>query len=154
MLIVNELFAAQGIEPPLRVLFSKAHERGRREELPLWSTYMVLPCPPGRDQKKALSHVERARVVSDVCHCECCQLATLHGLQDGFAFRGQAVNGIPDELLEVSFALDEEGTADPGELVSPVFCHLQGKLLHLRAVDQHKSSSPVLLYLSWERTHS
>ena len=64
------------------------------------------------------------------------------------------MNGIANELLEVPFALDEEATADPGELVRPVFCHLQGKLLHLSAVDQHKSSSPVLLYLSWERTHS
>src|ERR1019366_9680993 len=86
--------------------------------------------------------------------CEYRQLAIPNDLHDGFAFRGQAVNGITNELLEVPFAPDEEVTADPGELVRPVFCHLQGKLLHLFAIDQHKSSSPVPLYLSWERTHS
>ena len=48
-----------------------------------------------------------------------------------------------NERFEVALALDEEIPANPGELVGPAFCHLQGKLLHLAAVDQHKSSSPV-----------
>src|ERR1017187_8207825 len=63
-LIVKGLFAAQRIEPPLRVLFSKAHERGRREELPLWSRCMVGPCPPGQDEKmRSLVLRERKRYV-------------------------------------------------------------------------------------------
>jgi hypothetical protein len=44
-------------------------------------------------------------------------------------------NVIADERLEVHFALDEEVPANPGELVRPVFCHLQGKLLDLPAVN-------------------
>src|SRR5664279_3294722 len=86
--------------------------------------------------------------------CEHRQLAIPNDSHDGFAFGRQAVNGIANELLEVSFTPDEEVTADPGELVCPMLCHLQGKLLHLSAVDQHKSSSAALLYLSWERMHS
>src|SRR5512139_2860673 len=74
-------------------------------------------------------------------------------LQDGLSFGGQPVHVIPDKGLCVSLALDEELTADPSELVRPAFRHLQGKLLHLLAVNQHASSSSAL-YLSWDRTHS
>ena len=35
----------------------------------------------------------------------------------------------------------KKSLTNPSELVRPVFCHLQGKLLHLLAVDQHRSSS-------------
>src|ERR1035441_892027 len=73
---------------------------------------------------------------------------------DGFAFGGEAVDLVTNERPEVRFALDEEPTANPGEFVRPVFGHLQGKLFHLCAVNQHRSSSSVPLYLSWERTHS
>ena len=61
---------------------------------------------------------------------------------------------VTNKCPEVPFALDEEALANPRESVRPVFRHFQGELLHFRAVDQHKSSSPMPLYLSWERTHS
>src|SRR3974377_651880 len=86
--------------------------------------------------------------------CERRQLAARNGLQDSLCFGRQSVHRSANELLQVRFALDEEFTADSRELVRPVFCHLQGELLHLSALEQHRSSSPVPLYLSWERTHS
>jgi hypothetical protein len=43
---------------------------------------------------------------------------------DGFTFGGEAVDLVTNERPEIAFAFDEEPTANPSELVRPMFCHL------------------------------
>ena len=64
------------------------------------------------------------------------------------------MNGIPDEVFQVGFALHQEVIANPGEFVCPVFRHFQSELLHVLFVYEQGSSSSAGLYLSWDRTHS
>src|SRR5258708_2686060 len=77
-----------------------------------------------------------------------------HSLGNGFTFGWKTVDFVTNKRPEIRFALDEEFTTNPCKLMRPVFCHLKCELLDLGAVNQHRSSSPVPLYLSWERTHS
>src|ERR1039458_9879450 len=82
----------------------------------------------------------------------CRQAATFIGLQDGLALGRQTADVTADELLQVGLTLDEKVTANPGELVVPVFGHFKREHLHMFFVDQHNSSPA--LYLSCETRHS
>ena len=68
----------------------------------------------------------------------------------------------PDESLELTFTLQEEVAADPGEPMSPVLRHLQGELPDVLSIEESdlrrahaaSASSAAGLNLSWARTHS
>jgi len=49
-------------------------------------------------------------------------------LVDGLAFGGEPLDMLPDELLQVTFALGIEVSADPVEFVRPVFSTSQCEL--------------------------
>src|SRR6266567_6715562 len=97
-----------------------------------------------------------------------CKMFVLHRAgflecsENGFAFGGQSLNVMTNELLQVRFALDEELATDPGELVCPGFGHVQGELFDVLFADQldldfhaHGSSSSLTdLYLIWPTVHS
>jgi len=70
------------------------------------------------------------------------------GLVDGLAFGRQTLNGLADEFLQASFALEEEVSTHPIELVRPLCSTGQRILLHVLLVDEaHATFSPAL-YLS------
>jgi hypothetical protein len=60
----------------------------------------------------------------------------LHGSDNGFAFGWQPVDVVPDKLLHVAFAFDEEVPAHSRELVGAIARHIQGELFDVFFADE------------------
>jgi hypothetical protein len=60
----------------------------------------------------------------------------LHGSGNGFAFGRKALDVVPDELLQVAFALDEEVTSHSRKVVSAVLRHVQSELFDVLLTDE------------------
>jgi hypothetical protein len=56
-------------------------------------------------------------------------------LNDGLSFAWQPTHIVADELFDVSFDLDEEVTADPGELVGALGRRRKGEVFDVLAAD-------------------
>ena len=55
---------------------------------------------------------------------------------NGFALGREPLDVVPDELLQIAFAFDEEIPAHSRELVSAIASHIQGELFDVLFADE------------------